>query len=333
MDVFDKKTLKTSRGYTYTYYTSSGDKTLPALIFQHGWPDHAAMWADIAGPLRSLNHPIVIPDMLGYDGTDKPTDPAAYRWDGMTRDIIEIIDAEQHEKVISIGHDWGSTAASRLTQYYPDRVVGLANLNVPYTPPGRQPFSLEKVNQMTQQIFGYQFFAYWQLFTADDGAEILDKNLERLYHAMHSQGDVLKTMFCTPGALREYLLTGNQEITLRPYALSPTLRSTFLNQFTTAGMTAPMNWYKATVLNHQHASDSALPETADKINVPVLYIGTKEDPMCKPETMIPSIRAGLLPKLEQAEMVDAGHWVTYEKPEEIVGRIRGWVGKHFHAEN
>lgn len=106
MDAFNKKTLKTSRGYTYTYYTAEGDKSLPTLFFQHGWPDHAAMWKDVAGPLRSTKHPIIIPDMLGYDGTDKPTDPAAYKWDVMTKDLIEIIDNEGADKAISIGHDW-----------------------------------------------------------------------------------------------------------------------------------------------------------------------------------------------------------------------------------
>ncbi|KAH7344325.1 Alpha/Beta hydrolase protein [Pyrenochaeta sp. MPI-SDFR-AT-0127] len=106
MDAFDKKTLKTSRGYTYTYYTASGDNSLPTLFFQHGWPDHAAMWKDVAGPLRSAKHPIIIPDMLGYDGTDKPTDPSAYKWDVMTKDLIEIIDNEGTDTAISIGHDW-----------------------------------------------------------------------------------------------------------------------------------------------------------------------------------------------------------------------------------
>ncbi|CBX97267.1 hypothetical protein IAQ61_007321 [Plenodomus lingam] len=332
MDAFTKKTLKTSRGYTYTYYTSAGDKSLPALVFQHGWPDHAAMWADVAGPLRSLNHPILIPDMLGYDGTDKPTDPAAYRWDGMTTDIVDLLNAEQHDKVISIGHDWGSAAACRLAHYYPDRVVGLVNLNVPYTPPTRQQFDLEKMNQLTQQIFGYQFFAYWQLFTAEDGVEVIEKNLERMYHAMHGQADTMKHLFCTPGALREYLTnTTTPPSPLRPYAHSPTLESTFLSQFTTAGMTGPLNWYKATTLNHQFASDSQLPQHVDKITVPVLYIGTTEDPVCRPESMVPSIRAGLLPRLEQAQMVQAAHWVTYEKPGEVVGRIEGWVRKHWHG--
>ncbi|KAI8942005.1 hypothetical protein NX059_000113 [Plenodomus lindquistii] len=333
METFTKKTLKTSRGYTYTYYTSSGDNSLPVLVFQHGWPDHAAMWADVAGPLRSLNHPIIVPDMLGYDGTDKPTDPAAYRFNGMTADIIDIVNAEQHEKIISIGHDWGSAAASRLTQHYPDRVVGLVNLNVPYNVPHRQPFDLEKTNAMTEKVFGYQFFAYWLLFTADDGAEVIEQNLERMYHAMHGDVDTMKHLFCTPGALKEYLTSTTPPPILRPYAQDPALKSAFISQFKSDGMTAPLNWYKATTLQHQHASDSALPETTDKVTVPVLYIGCKEDPVCRPEGLIPSIRAGLLPNLEQAEMIDAAHWVTYEKPKEVVTRIEGWLKKSFSKDS
>ncbi|CAG5169121.1 uncharacterized protein ALTATR162_LOCUS7002 [Alternaria atra] len=161
------------------------------------------MWADVAGPLRSSKYPIIVPDMLGYDGTDKPTDTSAYRWDGMAKDLIEIIEAEQHEKVVSIGHDWGSVAASRLCQHYPDRVVGLINLNVPYTPLFCQPFDLKMMNDTTKEHFGYRIFSYWEVFTADDGAEIIDKNLERLYSAMHGQGETMKDLFCTPGALRE----------------------------------------------------------------------------------------------------------------------------------
>lgn len=161
MDGFAKKTLKTSRGYTYTYYTSEGDKSLPALFFQHGWPDHAEMWKDEATLLKDTKHHIIIPDLLGYDGTDKPTDPAEYKWTVMLKDLIEIIDDEKVDKVISIGHDWGSTCASRLYNYYPDRVVGLINHNVAYSTPSRQPFSIDAVNQMTTKAYGYGIFWYW----------------------------------------------------------------------------------------------------------------------------------------------------------------------------
>ena len=161
MDAFEKKTLKTSRGYTYTYYTFPGDKSLPTLFFQHGFPDHAEMWRGVATPLLKTNYPIIIPDMLGYAGTDKPIDPAKFSWNAMTKDLIDIIDAEKVDKVISIGHDFGSTSAAHLYQYYPDRVAGCVFLNVAYQAPGRQPFSIDAINKMTEQTFGYGIFHYW----------------------------------------------------------------------------------------------------------------------------------------------------------------------------
>jgi pimeloyl-ACP methyl ester carboxylesterase len=94
-------------------------------------------------------------------------------------------------------------------------------------------------------------------------------------------------------------------------------------------MAAPFNWYKANITNVQYESDRVLPDTADKLDIPVLYIGATEDLVCRPETLIPSIQQGLLPRLEQAEMVEAAHWVTYENPGPVVERIRGWLGREF----
>lgn len=162
MDAFHKKTLKTSRGYIYMYYTVEGDKSLPTLLFQHGWPDCAEMWEGIASRLHSSSkYPMIIPDLLGYGGTDKPTDPAEYKWDAMTKDLIEIVDNEKADKIISIGHDWGSGCASRVYNYYPERVVGLVNLNVPYMPPAQQKWVLDAINAMTEKIYGYPALMYW----------------------------------------------------------------------------------------------------------------------------------------------------------------------------
>ena len=49
---------------------------------------------------------IIAPDMLGYGGTDKPTDPAVYKGTLMAKDMVDILDAEKIAKVIVIGHDW-----------------------------------------------------------------------------------------------------------------------------------------------------------------------------------------------------------------------------------
>ncbi|KAF2030770.1 alpha/beta-hydrolase [Setomelanomma holmii] len=329
MDAFTKKTLKTSRGYTYTYYTIDGDRSLPTLFFQHGWPDNAELWKDVAGSLRSTNHPIIVPDLLGYDGTDKPTDPSEYKWDKMTKDLLEIINTEKADKFISIGHDWGSACASRMYHYHPDRVAGLILLNVAYMPPGRQPFDLDGTNALTEQRMGYPIFSYWYLFTADDGPAVLKDNVERLYQAMHGTAETLKRFFTGKNAMREWLTNGGEDVPLRPYAQDEKFRQAFISRMRRDGFDGPQCWYKAAVFQKQYECDSLLPEAVDKVNVPMLYIGAKDDAVCRPEAMYPYIQAGLLPHLEQAEMIDASHWVPYEKPQEVVDRIEPWLTKHY----
>jgi soluble epoxide hydrolase/lipid-phosphate phosphatase len=44
--------------------------------------------------------------MLGYGGTDKPLDTKAFAYDLITKDIVEIFDAESLNQAIAIGHDW-----------------------------------------------------------------------------------------------------------------------------------------------------------------------------------------------------------------------------------
>jgi soluble epoxide hydrolase/lipid-phosphate phosphatase len=331
MDAFEKKTLKTSRGYTYTYYTADGDKSLPTLFFQHGWPDHAEMWKDVATSLRSTKHPIIIPDLLGYNGTDKPTDPAEYGWDKMTKDLMEIIDTEKADKVISIGHDWGSACAARLYNYNPTRVVGIVLLNVAYTAPSRKPFSLDAVNAMTKQVFGYATFNYWYLLTAPDGPQVLKDNLDRFFHAMHGTTETMKEIFTGPDAMREYLTNGNgdKENELRPYAKAPGFKQAFIDRMSRDGFEGALCWYKAATENVHYQADKNLPESVDKVDVPLLFIGATDDVVCRAEAIYPPIQAGLLPKLEQAKMVNAAHWTPYEAPDEVASDIESWLKKHF----
>ncbi|KAK0387515.1 hypothetical protein NLU13_3761 [Sarocladium strictum] len=331
MEAFDKKVLKTARGYTYTYYTRNGNESLPTLFFHHGWPDNAEMWKDVATLLSGTRYPMIIPDLLGYDGTDKPEDPEEYRWDKMLPDLIEIADKEGATRLIAIGHDFGSVCASHLYSYFPERVVGLININVPYAPPGRQPFDLDAFNAMAEKAYGMQVFAYWHLFTAEDGPDILKQNAGRLYTAIHGKGESLKDFFCVKDALRNYLLADGEENPVRPYAEDPSLRQAFVDRFNRDGFQGPQCWYKARFLNHQYRADKNLPESRDKVNVPTLFVGGKEDAVCRPEGLIPHIKAGLLPKLEQMPLLDAGHWPTLETPKELVAYIEPWLEKHFSS--
>ncbi|RYN21230.1 hypothetical protein AA0114_g12952 [Alternaria tenuissima] len=329
MDAFQKKTIKTLRGYTYTYYVSHGDASLPTLILLHGWPDHAAMWKDVAKGLKSsTRHAMIIPDMLGYDGTDKPTDPAAYRFDRMTKDLTEILDAEGSPKVVSIGHDWGSEAASRLYNFYPNRVVGLVNINVPYMPPSNEDFDVEKFNAHTKATLGLAMFSYWDVFAAPDGPKLLLENLDRTFRLQHGEGKTIEEIWCAPNVAKEYLINGGGEFALRPYATEPGFKEAFIQRMTRDGFEGPQCYYRAKNEGHQSSSDRTLPEGRAVVDVPTLWLLCKDDPICRPEIIAP-YKDELLPRLEVADVINAAHWVAYERPEEVVQRMKPWLERNF----
>ena len=62
----------------------------------------------------SLPNCCIIPDLLGFGGTSKPTDPQMYAYDLMAQDLVDILDHEGFDKVVSIGHVHGSGLAARL---------------------------------------------------------------------------------------------------------------------------------------------------------------------------------------------------------------------------
>lgn len=169
MDTLTKKTITTKRGFEYTYYVSPAASGKPTLLLHHGFPDQAEEWEDlIVKHLKPAGYGVIAPDLLGYGGTSKPTDPAAFKFGGMTADVVEIIDAEKVDKVVSLGHDWGSRAAQMLFNLHPERVSGLVMVNVPWMGANKGPFDLDAALAQTTQIFGYGAYWYWKLFCADD---------------------------------------------------------------------------------------------------------------------------------------------------------------------
>jgi soluble epoxide hydrolase / lipid-phosphate phosphatase len=92
MDALEKKTFKVSRGFTYAYYTSPARDGLPTIILFHGWPDCADMWEGvITNYLKPAGYGVIAPDLLGWRGTDKPTDYQSYNLQHMSKDAIDIL--------------------------------------------------------------------------------------------------------------------------------------------------------------------------------------------------------------------------------------------------
>lgn len=328
MENLQRKELVTRRNIKYTYYASESERsTTPssALLFLHGFPDSAHLWVGVIKELADLPNRIIVPDCLGYAGTDKPTNTNLYAYKDQAEDIADILNNEDVANTIIIGHDWGSALAQRTYLHKRHLFSGIILLNIGYMVPSNEPFDLAGFNSYTERTIGFPQFSYWDFFVAPDAADIIESNLERMWLALH--GDVegwMRKIFCAPDAMRDFLLDADQ-VPLKGYAKRPELKDRFMDQFTRPGeFTSALQSYRAVVWNIQHMSDATIPKEDLTIKVPMLFICCTEDVVCTPESMDAAKQQGLVPRLKEVT-IESGHWSPMEKPDEIARHIRDFL--------
>jgi soluble epoxide hydrolase/lipid-phosphate phosphatase len=327
MESLSKKTLEVSRGYTYTYYTSPAAANKATLILLHGWPDSAGLWTDLAIKyLQPEGYGLVIPDCLGYADSSKPTDIEAYAWNGMTQDLCEILDAEQVDKVISVGHDWGSTFAQRFWIYHPERCGGLAILNVAYRGKPLGPTNLDNMRDTLTTAMGYFCYWFWYLLSSPEGAIVLDAHLPSLFDALHGDPESWMETMCVEDGLKNWLLEDKTQ-PLAPYA-SEGMKREFVAQMGRNGFAAPLCWYRATTAGVQYDAEKDIPPERYIVSVPSLFVGGKLDKFCVPQAIRQPIEEGLLPRLTIEEL-DAGHWSLLARPKETGELFLRWLENSF----
>ena len=101
------------------------------VLMIHGFPGLAWSWRHQMEPLAQAGFRAVAIDSLGYGGSDRPTDPAAYTADRMQAYLIALLDHYEAEKAVIVGQDFGAQYAWNLAVRAPDRVAGLI-ATIPY---------------------------------------------------------------------------------------------------------------------------------------------------------------------------------------------------------
>lgn len=327
MDSLTKKTLTTKRGFDYTYYVSPADKGKPTLLLLHGFPDSAAEWADlITCHLSPAGYGVVAPDQLGYAGTAKPADPAAYKMDGIAGDLADLLDAEGLATVIPLGHDWGSVSAQMLRNLHPGRASGLVMVNTGYTSAEGRPFDLDEGLARMDEALGYGGW-YWKLFTADDAAALLRDRADVLFDMLHAPQSWVQTLFSADNTRKVLEAKGEGfDLARRPYATEARKRA-FVERVRRDGFEGPLGWYRSFVLGHQDGVGSA--ET-NVVEVPTLYVRYPGDPLCWDTVLVPAIKAGYLPHLTDVKL-EGAHWGFLDDPKAFGEAVTKWLDDNFRA--
>jgi soluble epoxide hydrolase / lipid-phosphate phosphatase len=319
MDLTDfthKSIITTPHRLTYSYYLSPNfqqqttkNPSNPVILLLHGFPDQAAMWSGVVPSLLQLGYALVVPDLLGFAGSSKPTDPSRYNYRDQAASLAQILEHENvagDGQIIPCGHDWGSATAQRFYLYHRQLCRGLILLSLAYQIPSPKPFDLKEQNAETSKRFGYPQWAYWEFFTASDAPEVMRHNLERFWDVNNgfqpgkAEGgngvkgedgrDVwMREMFCESGSMRAYIEgTGKyKDWTVQPkkYPNWEQEKERFVKRFSRDGFEGPVCYYLSLKGNTMLEDEKWLCEKEGKddrrrIDVPLLFVGQTGDWVC-----------------------------------------------------
>jgi pimeloyl-ACP methyl ester carboxylesterase len=102
------------------------------VLLLHGFPEFWYSWRHQIEALAGAGYHVVVPDLRGYNLSDKPEGVQAYRLSRLAGDLDGLIAALGRERVHLVGHDWGASLAWYYAAERPERVERLAILNGPH---------------------------------------------------------------------------------------------------------------------------------------------------------------------------------------------------------
>ena len=109
----------------------AGDPASPPVMLLHGFPESHRTWRELAPRLQDQFR-LVMPDQLGFAGSDRPQDVGRYETSKLIDDIFALADALGLERFALVGHDWGGAIAWGAALAHPERLTRLAIINAPH---------------------------------------------------------------------------------------------------------------------------------------------------------------------------------------------------------
>jgi pimeloyl-ACP methyl ester carboxylesterase len=277
------------RGLSYACLTAGSG---PLALCLHGFPDNARGWAPTLRALAAAGFHAVAPFMRGYAPTGVPVGSSGSlpEW---VADVAALHETFQgNGDAVLVGHDWGAQAAYCAASLGTDRWRRLVVASIP--PPVIMIAQLSRYEQL--KLFWYQFLFLQPLADTIVAADDLDF-IGRLWADW------------SPGFDAAGVLPGVKDSLRDPQRLATALE-TYRALYDPTRVPAGLEAEAAAVFN---------PHTQ-----PTLYLHGADD-ACVPAAVTDGA-AAVLPAGSRVEVVPgAGHFLQYERPDDVAERIAAFV--------
>jgi haloalkane dehalogenase len=119
-------------------YVAEGDPRATTVLILHGEPAWSFMFRRTIAVLADAGLRVVVPDLVGFGRSDKPSRLADYSYESHVRWLTEFVTALQLRDAVLVGHDWGGLLGLRLVTQIPGLATGYVASNHGY-PTGDMP--------------------------------------------------------------------------------------------------------------------------------------------------------------------------------------------------
>jgi len=274
--------------------THGGPDGAPAIFFLHGFPESARTWRYQLADL-SRDYRVFAPDQRGFARSSKPSGVDNYTHEKPIGDLIALADLFGVERFTLVGHDWGGAIAWAAALGHADRIERLAIVNAPH-PLVFQRSTFDDMNQRKAS-------QYIRAFRVPGMETYIANDLDNFF---------------------EKTFSGHFELTL-----SDAEKAAYIDEWSQPGaIEAMLNWYRAApiivpAMDETPERPAYLDAPFPVLKMPVLVVWGMND-----RALTPSQLSGLddlVSDLRLVRVPDAGHFITWEKPEAVTSALREFL--------
>lgn len=279
------------------HYASAGEKGRPLVLFAHGFPE---FWYGWEAQLREFgrDHFAVAPDLRGFNLSDMPSEPSAYKAAHIVDDLRLLAAHLGYEKFVLVAHDWGGVIAWNLALAQPQLLHKLIIINAPHPYLFMKALATDPAQQAAS--------AYMNRLRAEGSETVLAKDdFARLEGFLSGMGQPPALWF-------------NAEVRAKYHACW------------VRGLSGGINYYRALPLHLPTADDTQSSklrmEPSDfRVRVPTRVIWGENDIALR-KSLLDGLDE-LVDDLKIVRIPEGSHWIIHEQPERVSRLLRDFIGE------
>jgi haloalkane dehalogenase len=105
------------------HYVDEGEGDPVVLL--HGNPTWGFLYRDMIDPVVKSGRRVIVPDMIGFGLSEKPTREQAHTLDGHSANLASLMRQLDLKRIMLVCHDWGGPTGLSFAMNDPDRVRAL----------------------------------------------------------------------------------------------------------------------------------------------------------------------------------------------------------------